>query len=231
MDDLAAGLSRRHKASGKKLISRILRKIVCLTGKQGFIDLKASLQDLRICRNLFSGLQEYQIIDNQLLCRNFPFFSFTQNNRLGFCQDCQLVNSFLSTDLLNDPDHGINKNDSYKHGVFVGTNQQYENQQHQVQKIEECQRILQNNLLICPGVGVFVIIYLTLRNSFLNLFVRKSCHASYLPVLSMAYGSVQLKLAHAPVMIVNKRDQYSSSVSSSPSWISDFGLERPSILM
>ena len=73
MDDLAAGLSRRHKASGKKFISRILRKIVCLTGKQRFIDLKASLQDLRICLNLFSGLQEYQIIDNQLLCRNFPF--------------------------------------------------------------------------------------------------------------------------------------------------------------
>ena len=231
MDDLAAGLSRRHKASGKKLISRILRKIVRLTGKQRFIDLQVSFQDLRICRDLFSGLQKDQVIDNQLLCRNFPFFSFTQNNRLGFCQDGQLINSLLSTDLLNDPDHGINKNDSYKHRVFVGTNQQYENQQHQVQKIEECQRILQNNLLICPGVGVFVIIYLTLRNSFLNFFVRKSCHASYLPVLSMAYGSVQLKLAHAPVMIVNKRDQYSSSVSSSPSWISDFGLERPSILM
>ena len=80
-----------------------------------------------------------------------------------------------------------------------------QNQQHQVQKIEECQRILQNDLLICPGVGVFVIIYLALRNSFLNFFVRKSCHASYLPVLSMAYGSVRLKLAHAPVMIVNKR--------------------------
>ena len=231
MDDLTTGLSRRHKASGKKLISRILRKIVCLTGKQRFIDLKASLQDLRICRNLFSGLQEYQIIDNQLLCRNFPFFSFTQNNRLGFCQDSQLVNGLLGTDLLNDSNYGINKNDSYKHGVFVGTNQQYENQQHQVQKIEERQCILQNDLLICPGVGVFVIIYLALRNSFLNFFVRKSCHASYLPVLSMAYGSVQLKLAHAPVMIINKRNQYSSSVSSSPSWISDFGLERPSILM
>ena len=116
--------------------------------------------------------------------------------------------------------------------LFVGTNQQYENQQHQVQKIEECQRILQNDLLICPGVRGFSLLFTwALRNSFLNFFVRKSCHASYLPVLSMAYGSVQLKLAHAPVMIVNKRDQYSSSVSSSPSWISDFGLERPSILM
>ena len=231
MDDLAACLSCRHKTSGKKLISRILRKIVCLTGQQRFIDLQASFQDLRICRNLFSGFQKDQIIDNQLLCRNFPFFSFTQNNRLGFCQDSQLVNGLLGTDLLNDSNYGINKNDSYKHGVFVGTNQQYENQQHQVQKIEERQCILQNDLLICPGVGVFVIIYLALRNSFLNFFVRKSCHAICLPVLSMAYGSVCVQLAHAMALIMIFVDQYSSSVSSSPSWISDFGFARPSILM
>ncbi len=88
--------SFREKSSSPGFFGRF----VCLTGKQRFIDLKASLQDLRICRNLFSGLQEYQIIDNQLLCRNFPFFSFTQNNRLGFCQDGQLVNRLLGTDLL-----------------------------------------------------------------------------------------------------------------------------------
>ena len=43
--------------------------------------------------------------------------------------------------------------------------------------------------------------------------------------------SIRAKLAHATAMILKyKGIQYFSSVSS-PSWISDFGLERPSILM
>ena len=113
---------------------------------------------------------------------------------------------------------------------FVGTNQQYENQQHQVQKIEERQCILQNDPLICPGVGVSLLF--TWPCAILpDFFVRKSCHAICLPVLSMAYGSVCVQLAHAMALIMIFVDQYSSSVSSSPSWISDFGFARPSILM
>ena len=81
----------------------------------------------------------------------------------------------ISTDLLNDSNYGINKNDSYKHGVFVGTNQQYENQQHQVQKIEECQCILHNDLFICPGVWIFIRINLALLDPLIYLFVCKSC--------------------------------------------------------
>ena len=202
MNDLAAGLTCCHKTSGKKLIPRILRQIISLTGKQGFIYFQISFQYLRICRYLFSGLEEDQIIHNQLLCGYLPFFSFTQNYSLGFCQDCQLVDGLLGSDLLNDSNYRINKNDSYKHGILVGTNQQHENQQHQVQKIEECKCILQNDLLISPGVGVFVIIYLALRNSLLNFFVRKSCHVSTYLSFQWLTVSIRAKLAHATAMIL-----------------------------
>ena len=202
MNDLAAGLTCCHKTSGKKLIPRILRQIISLSGKQGFIYFQISFQYLRICRYLFPGLEEDQIIHNQLLCGYLPFFSFTQNYSLGFCQDCQLVDGLLGSDLLNDSNYRINKNDSYKHGILVGTNQQHENQQHQVQKIEECKCILQNDLLISPGVGVFVIIYLALRNSLLNFFVRKSCHVSTYLSFQWLTVSIRAKLAHATAMIL-----------------------------
>ena len=175
MDDLAAGLSRRHKASGKKLITHVLWKVVGFTGQERFIDLYTALQHLRIRRNLISGLETDQIIKYQVFGRNGPFLSFPDDDGFLRCQDSQLVNRLFRTDLLCDSDQSIDDDDPYKKRVLVRANHQYQDKEHQIQEVEESQGVFSDDLLVSPGIRILVRIDLTLLDPFIYLFVCKSC--------------------------------------------------------
>ena len=119
MDDLTAGFSCCDKTAGKKFISGIFCQIVRLTCQERFVYFHTAFEYFYVCRNLISGFQKDQIVDDQFLCGNTPFLSFTQDNRFAFCQNCKFVNGFFRPDLLNDTDDCIDQDNSHKHGIFV----------------------------------------------------------------------------------------------------------------
>ena len=180
MDNLTAGLSGCNKTSRKKLVPFIFLKIVRFSCQQGFIDLNTALKHPGICGHLISCFQKKNIIQNQLLRGDGPFFPFTQDHCLALCKDSQLIQRLFRTHFLDDSDHRIDHNNSHEHGVLIGTNQQYHNHQSQIQKVEKCKHILPYDLLIAPCVGVLIDIDFPLFNSLLYLFVCQSCHRYFL---------------------------------------------------
>ena len=180
MDNLAACLSGCDKASGKKLVPFILLKIIGFSCQKGFVDLNAAFQHLGISRHLIASFQKQDVIQYQLLRGDGPLFPFTQDHSLALCENRQLVQSLLGADLLNNSDHRIDHNNSHKHGVLIGTNQQYHNHKRKVQKVEKCKHILPYDLLVASGIGILVGIDFSLFNSLLYLFVCKSCHRYFL---------------------------------------------------
>ena len=119
MNNLTASLSCCDKASGKKIVPRILGQIVCLTCKEGFIHLNTSLKHSGIRWDLIPGFQKQNVIQNKLICRNTPLLSFPQHHCFTLSKDCQLVQGLLCADLLSDTYHCIDNDDPDKHGILI----------------------------------------------------------------------------------------------------------------
>ncbi|CCY32160.1 unknown [Ruminococcus sp. CAG:60] len=180
MDYLAACLSGCDKASGKKLVSFNLLKIVGFSCQKGFVDLNASFQHLGIRRHLVTCLQKQDVIQYQLFCGDGPLLPFTQYHSLALCENRKLVQGLLGTDLLDDSDHGIDHNNAHEHGILIGSYQQNHYHKCKIQKVEKCKYILPYDLLVASGIGILVGIDFSFFDSLLYLFVCKSCHRYFL---------------------------------------------------
>ena len=81
MDDLTAGFSCCDKTAGKKFISGIFCQIVRLTSQERFVYFHTAFEYFYVCRNLISGFQKDQIVDDQFLCGNLGAVALAR--RLG----------------------------------------------------------------------------------------------------------------------------------------------------
>ena len=92
--------------------------------------------------------------------------SFSDDNGFPCCKDRKFVNGYLCPNFLCNTDQCIYNDDPHKKCVFVGTYNKHQNKKYQVQKVEECQCVLSNNLFVCSGIWIFVCIDLSFFNPF-----------------------------------------------------------------
>ncbi len=156
---LCITLSRYHKASRQKAVTRRLFDFVRLTGQKRLIDKNAALQHNGIRTYLASRRKQHHIILYQLLRRNLQLHPASYDNRMRRIQHIHFIQSPLCTKLLYNANYGIADDNRQKGQISKRTDhaeQHGKNQKNQV-KIGKCVRLYNvAGCLSCCDIGAVI---------------------------------------------------------------------------
>ena len=158
MDYLDHRLPGHHKASGKQLVPLPLYNDIRLPADKGFIDLQHALSHRGIRTDLISRPQKHNVVQHDLLHRDFFQRSLSYYLDFSGSNQGQLVQCLLGPYFLKDSNAGVADHNPHKKQILKRTHEDYKSGQNNIYQVKKRHEIVSDDLFYAFTVLILLLI-------------------------------------------------------------------------